>query len=99
MNLKSNWIKHALCHADKQSQRWLSYKSSDVEYAKEICSRCKVRKECFINAFQKDSFVGVIAGMSEYDFLLKTWHAIQEENESNWPGHNRSFQILLQETE
>lgn len=99
MNHKSNWRNDAICAFDKHHYRWLSYKISDVEYAKEGCSRCKVKTQCLLSALKNDAFVGVIAGMSEYDFLLKTWQAITEENESNWTGDSGLFQRLLQETE
>lgn len=99
MKHQNNWKKDAICASDKYSHRWISYKKSDVEYAKDGCSRCNVRKMCLATALANDSFVGVIAGMSEYDYLIKTWQKIMVDNESNWRTDSRTLQELLQETE
>lgn len=99
MNQPSNWKTNAICASDKYKNKWVSYKISDVEYAKEGCSRCSVKKICLATALANDSFVGTIAGMSEYGYLVKTWQAVQDINESNWRTDNTTLQRLLQETE
>jgi hypothetical protein len=98
MKIRSDWKSYAVCASDKHHYKWLSYKESDVEYAKEGCSRCEVKKECLATALVNNSFVGVIAGMSEYDLLMNTWQEAGE-NESNWRTDDRTFQKLLQEAE
>lgn len=99
MKQPSNWKNNAICASDKHSVRWLSYKESDVEYAKEGCSRCSVKKICLATALANDSFVGTIAGMSEYDYLIRTWQAVWDINENNWRTDDTALQRLLQETE
>ena len=99
MNLQSNWKKNAICASDKHSAKWISYKESDVEYAKDGCSRCSVKKICLATALVNNNFVGTIAGMSEYDYLMYTWQAVQDINESNWRTDNTALQRLLQETD
>ena len=99
MKPTSSWKKEAVCASDKHSARWISYKESDVEYAKDGCSRCPVKKMCLANALANDYFVGTIAGLSEYDFLKYTWQAVWDINESNWRTDDTVFQRLLQETE
>lgn len=94
--MQSNWRKKAICSGDKKSSSWLSYDYKDVEYAKEGCSRCSVRKECLITALNNDSFIGVIAGISEYDYLISTWQEAARENESNWRADDSILSGLLQ---
>ena len=99
MKQQSNWKKYAICASDKHSAKWISYKESDVEYAKEGCSRCTVKKLCLATALANNSFVGTIAGMSEYDYLVRTWQIVWDVNESNWGTDDTALQRLLQETE
>lgn len=99
MKQLSSWKEHAVCASDKHSHKWISYKESDVEYAKDGCSRCSVKKICLATALANDTFVGTIAGMSEYDYLIHTWQTVQDINESNWRTDNTTLQRLLQETE
>lgn len=99
MKSLSNWKSNAICASDKHSAKWVSYKQSDVEYAKDGCSRCDVKKICLATALANDTFVGTIAGMSEYDFLMRTWHSVEDINESNWRADDTTLQRLLQETE
>lgn len=92
----SNWKDKAVCANDKYPNKWLSYDFSDVGYAKNGCAKCTVRKQCLANALQNDSFVGVIAGMSEYDYLNSIWKRASEENESNWRTDDTTLSRLLQ---
>lgn len=97
MKIQSNWKSKAVCSSDKYHNKWLSYNIDDVEYAKDGCSRCTVRKECLITALQNDTFVGVIAGISEFDYLMHIWHEAVSEDESNWSRDDRVLSKLLQE--
>lgn len=99
MKQQSNWKQNAVCASDKFSHKWISYKESDVEYAKDGCSRCNVKKICLVTALANDAFVGTIAGMSEYDYLMRTWQSVGDVNESNWGTDDTALQRLLQETE
>jgi hypothetical protein len=94
--MQSNWRAKAVCTGDPKSSSWLSYDIKDVEYAKEGCSRCPVKKECLVTAIKNNSFIGVIAGISEYDYLLHTWQEATRENESNWRTDDSILSGLLQ---
>lgn len=94
--MQSNWRSKAICTGDSKSSSWLSYDMKDIEYAKEGCSRCLVRKECLITALKNNSFIGVIAGISEYDYLVHTWREATRENENNWRTDDSILSGLLQ---
>lgn len=97
MKIKSNWRNKAVCASDKYPERWISYRKSDVEYARMGCVMCPVKKECILTALQNDNFVGVVAGISEFEYLMYTWHEATEENESNWTKDDSTLSRLLQE--
>lgn len=99
MNLLSNWKSEAICFGDKHSSRWTSYNINDIEYAKDGCSRCPVKRECLVSAVMNDSFVGVVAGISEYEYLTYTWREAGDVNESNWERDDRVLPILLQKAQ
>lgn len=96
MNLQSNWRDQAICFHDKNAHKWTSYNYDDVQYAKDGCSICPVRKQCLVTAMTSNSFVGVIAGISEFDFLMYTWEEVNDINESNWGTGDTAFSRLLQ---
>lgn len=95
----ANWRTKALCAEDKNSIYWFSYKHEDVQYAKNICQSCEVRKECLINAWGEDVIYGVNGGYSEFDILLATWKKAKKENDSNWNRTDRVLQKLLRKAE
>lgn len=95
----ANWRTKALCAEDKNSIYWFSYKHEDVQYAKNICQSCEVRKECLINAWGEDVIYGVNGGYSEFDILLATWKKAKKENDSNWNRTDRTLQKLLRKAE
>ena len=97
MKLKNNWKKEAVCASDKYPERWVSYNKKDVEYARSGCSMCTVKRECLFTALSSDSFVGVVAGISEYEYLTYIWHEAEREDESNWTRDNSTFSRLLRE--
>lgn len=78
-----NWIDKALCKADENPHKWISYNYSDIEYAKSICVGCSVKIECAIAA-DSSGMYGVIAGLSEFDRLNLEWKEAKSLNESNW---------------
>lgn len=96
MKAQSDWRVIAVCANDEQSIAWLSYDIEDVQYAKHGCSQCKVRAECFLNAWDNKPYVGVNAGISEYDFLMLTWKESKKSNGSNWSRTNKILQGILQ---
>ena len=92
--MKKNWRELALCSNDKNSEKWFSYNIDDIQYAKSVCKKCTVRKEC-ISAALMGNFYGVNAGISEYDYKLITWKKAKKENDSNWSRTDRTLQELL----
>lgn len=99
MQHQSNWRDKAVCANDKFANKWLSYDLNDVEYAKEGCAKCTVRKECLIMALENDYLTGVVAGISEYDYLTTIWRRADSENESNWRTDNSTLSRLLQKAQ
>jgi hypothetical protein len=97
MRNRSDWKELAVCANDPDPSSWLSYDYQDVLYAKEGCSRCKVKSECFTVAWSNPLYVGVNAGISEYDYLILTWKEAKKANESNWSRTNKSFQTILRQ--
>ena len=92
----NNWRLEAVCLSDKNSGYWLSYKHSEVLYAKEGCARCTVKIPCFLSAIQDEEFVGVNAGISEYDFLMSTWKKANKNNGTTRDRSDKSIKKLLQ---
>lgn len=92
----NNWRLDAVCLHDKHSEYWLSCKYSEVVYAKEGCARCPVKKECFLSALQNEEFVGINAGVSEYDFLMSTWKKATGKNGTTRDKSDRAIKKLLQ---
>jgi hypothetical protein len=100
MKRLNNWKDRAICANDKFANRWLSYDINDIEYAKEGCARCTVRKECLMTILEKDYyFTGVVAGISEYDYLSAIWERAKEEDESNWRTDDSTLSRLLQKAQ
>jgi hypothetical protein len=99
MSLLSNWRAEAVCADDPYAERWVSYKYDDVQYAKNGCARCEVRKECLVSALSNDGIVGVVAGISEFEYLMHTWHEATRENESNWRTDDSTLSGLLQKVQ
>lgn len=96
MSLQSNWRKKAICVSDPYGNKWVSYNLEDVEYAKNGCAKCQVRKECLFSALNNDAFIGVIAGISEFEYLMHIWHEATREDESNWRTDDSTLSGLLQ---
>lgn len=92
----SNWRLEAVCLSDKNPGYWLSCKYSDVLYAKAGCAKCTVRTQCFLSAIQDEEFIGVSAGISEYDFLIATWKKATKSNGTNRDRSDRAIKKLLQ---
>ena len=92
------WQESAICIKDKNSKYWLSYNIKHIEYAKEGCKACTVRPSCLANALSQEFFTGVNAGISEWDFLNKTWKEVKSVRKSNWSRSDATLRKLLQET-
>lgn len=86
----------ALCQGDKNSSAWFSYQIEDIKYAKSVCSECELKTPCFLNGLENE-FMGVNAGISEFEFLMKTWKEAKTENESNWTRSNKVLQGIVRE--
>lgn len=84
----------ALCQGDEKSYAWFSYDINDIEYAKSVCRNCEVKVQCFINGLDND-FMGVNAGISEFEFMIETWKEAKKENESNWTRSDKVLQGIL----
>ena len=97
MKALSDWLSSAVCANDDNPTAWLSYDIENIRYAKHGCSKCKVRQQCFLNAWQNEPYVGVNAGISEYDFLILTWKEAKKANGSNWSRTNKTLQRIMQE--
>jgi hypothetical protein len=97
VKIPSDWQKQAYCANDSNASAWLSYSKKEVEYAKEGCSRCSVRLPCILNALQASEYVGVNAGISEYDFLLRIWREASDEKPSNWSRSDKLLQRIVRE--
>lgn len=99
MSQLSSWRQKAVCASDPHAEKWVSYIYDDVQYAKNGCARCDVRKECLASALMNEDIVGVMAGISEFEYLMYTWHEALEENESNWRTDDSTLSRLLQKAQ
>lgn len=97
VKLKSNWTSFALCKQDNNPTKWFSFDLNDINYAKNVCRKCTVRNECLMSALESDEFVGVNAGISEFDFLNKTWLEAREIEKTNWPRSDKIIRSLFRE--
>lgn len=79
------WIDRAICSNDKNPARWLSFDLKDIEYAKDGCNKCPVKKQCIMSSVNGDGLVvGVIAGLSEFDRLMMDWEESKVLDDDNW---------------
>lgn len=93
----SNWKFHAICASDPNGKAWMSYKKEDIDYAKAGCQKCSVRVPCFLAAWESEYFHGVNGGISEFEFMIKTWKKARKEQDDNWRRTDRDFQKILRE--
>lgn len=94
----NNWKQKALCATDSNGKYWFSYKKEEIGYAKNVCKKCSVKKECLLYAWQEDDIYGVNGGFSEFEILLETWKEAKKVNDANWSRTNKTLQRLLQKT-
>lgn len=97
MSQDSEWASQALCKRDKNPQYWLSSKRHEMECARQVCHVCTVRPECLASALYENNFVGVNAGITEIEYLMKTWEEVEFEHETNWKGSDKLIQDLFGE--
>lgn len=57
---------------------------------------CPVKVECIENAISQEIYVGVNAGISEWDFLNKTWKKVTNAKRTNWSNSPSTLRRLLQ---
>lgn len=79
----------ALCWTDKNSQFWLSFLESEIEYAKSKCHECPAIIECAGLILDEESSVGVLAGTSEFDRMELMWKETNSVEGTNWSGFDR----------
>jgi hypothetical protein len=91
------WQRSAVCLRDKNSSYWLSYNIEHIKYAKEGCKSCSVKTACLANALSQEFFIGVNAGISEWDYLNKTWKEVKSVRKTNWSRSDATLRKLLQE--
>lgn len=96
MILQSDWRSKAVCVSDPHGNKWVSYNLDDIEYAKRGCANCQVKKECLLSTLSNNAFIGVIAGISEFEYLMHIWHEAVREDESNWRTDDSTLSRLLQ---
>jgi len=92
-----DWGIKALCRFDPNPHKWLSPRRHEIEEAREICHKCTVRPECLFAAVYEGDFVGVNAGLTEIEYLMKTWEEVEFEHETNWRKSDRLIQDLFRE--
>lgn len=93
-----DWHRSALCKKDDFPSFWLSSEIDKVRYAQAVCQKCTVRVECFLSAiYERDEFIGVNGGVSEIEFLIRTWEEVEDAEQSNWRGSDFLIQELLRE--
>ena len=97
MALANNWTKKAVCTSDAKKNTWWSYDKDEIAYAKQGCARCTVRVECFLSAWESDEFYGINGGISEFEFLIKTWKKSKKESNVNWKRTDGDLQGILRE--
>ena len=98
MSQGSDWRIKALCRRDSHPSRWLSSKREEIEYARQKCRICEVRPECLWSAiYEREEFTGVNAGITEIEYLMKTWEEVEFEHEDNWRGSDKLIQDLFGE--
>jgi len=93
----NDWGHKALCRRDNFPEAWTSSRRSDMEYARQICSRCTVRPDCLFSAIYEQEFIGVNAGITEIEYLMKTWQEVEHEEEDNWRRSDKLIQDLFRE--
>jgi hypothetical protein len=87
-----SWIGKAVCSKDANPSYWVSYNLDKIEYAKNGCAKCTVKKQCMASAYSfvdnvnifEHSIAGVIAGISEYERKIMAWKKVNDINGNNW---------------
>lgn len=97
MSLISDLGDSALCLKSENNVLWLSSDLDVMREAAHLCGKCPVKMECLYNAIYCDDFIGVRGGMTEYEYLSKTWVRVTEIEESNWPRTHSIIHRLLRE--
>ena len=79
----------ALCLTDSNSNFWLSFVESEIEYAKSKCHECPAIIPCASIIMDEEYSVGVLAGTSEFDRMELIWKEVDSVEGSNWSGFDR----------
>lgn len=94
----NGWQKLALCARDANSPYWFSYKYEEIQYAKNVCKKCSVRKQCLMNVWEENYIYGVNGGFSEFEILSETWKEAAKVSDDNWSRSNKILQRMLRKT-
>lgn len=94
--MQSSWKEKALCVNHPESNLWFSYKKDDINRAVSICSKCPVKKECFLSAWESDEFYGVYGGISEFEYLNITWKEAKNEKQNNRSRTDTILKTIMQ---
>jgi hypothetical protein len=97
VNQASDWQNFALCLKPNTKPLWVSSDYDEIREAAMICQKCAVKIECLENAVYNDEFVGVRGGVTEYEYLSRTWVRVDNAEESNWPRTDSIIHRLLRE--
>lgn len=76
----------ALCMTDSKSNYWLSFRESEIEYAKSKCHECPAIIQCAGLMLDEEYSVGVLAGTSEFDRMELIWKEVGSAEGTNWSG-------------
>jgi hypothetical protein len=79
----------ALCLTDKNCHFWLSFRESEIEYAKSKCPECPAIIECAGLILDEEYSVGVLAGTSEFDRMELMWKEVDSVEGTNWSEFDR----------
>ena len=94
--MPSNWKEEALCSDRIDSHIWFSYKKEEIDKAVQICKKCPVRRQCFMNAWSSEEFYGIAGGITEYEYLTLTWKEAKSERQSNRSRSDKLLKKILQ---
>lgn len=77
---KNHWRADANCK-DADTKIFTSFDPAVNAKAKAMCKTCPVQKPCLIDGFDTP---WIVAGMTRYERLMKVWHRIDDEADSNF---------------
>lgn len=96
--MDADWRSQGLCTNHPEKGNWISSEYEKIKLAKSVCDKCPVRIQCLYSAiYQNSEYTGVNGGLSEIEFLIRTWEEVESEDESNWKHSDHLIQRLFTE--